>query len=107
MYFVVTLALKMLIYALVNSAFSGFASLKLHLFIHSLRLWGWLSYFLVSLCCVNSLLLWLGLVGAKFKNITSLTFEHSTDSIKRGKSYSTHLARFEFRKIYNRNIYAL
>ena len=36
MYFVVTLALKMLIYALVNSAFSGFASLKLHLFIHSL-----------------------------------------------------------------------
>ena len=33
------LALKMLIYALVNSAFSGFASLKLHLFIHSLRLW--------------------------------------------------------------------
>ena len=37
MYFVVTLALKMLIYALVNSAFSGFASLKLHLFIHSLR----------------------------------------------------------------------
>ncbi len=38
----------MLIYALVNSAFSGFASLKLHLFIHSLRLWGWLSYFLVS-----------------------------------------------------------
>ena len=34
------LALKMLIYALVNSAFSGFASLKLHLFIHSLRLWG-------------------------------------------------------------------
>ena len=27
----------MLIYALVNSAFSGFASLKLHLFIHSLR----------------------------------------------------------------------
>ena len=49
MYFVVTLALKMLIYALVNSAFSGVASLKLHLFIHSLRLWGdWLSYFLVS-----------------------------------------------------------
>ena len=33
MYFVVTLALKMLIYAIVNSAFSGFASLKLHLFI--------------------------------------------------------------------------
>ena len=31
------LALKMLIYALVNSAFSGFASLKLHLFIPSLR----------------------------------------------------------------------
>ena len=30
------LAFKMLIYALVNSAFSGFASLKLHLFIHSL-----------------------------------------------------------------------
>ena len=28
-YFVVTLALKMLIYALVNCAFSGFASLKL------------------------------------------------------------------------------
>ena len=27
------LAFKMLIYALVNSAFSGFASLKLHLFI--------------------------------------------------------------------------
>ena len=53
------------------------------------------------------LLLWLGLVGAKFKNIASLTFEHSTDSIERGKSYSTHLARFEFRKIYNRNIYAL
>ena len=39
MYFVVTLALKILIYAQVNSAFSGFASLKLHLFIHSLRLW--------------------------------------------------------------------
>ena len=33
MYFVVTLAIKMLIYALVNSAFSGFASLKIHLFI--------------------------------------------------------------------------
>ena len=36
MYFVVTLALKMLIYALVNSAFSGIASLKLHLFIQPL-----------------------------------------------------------------------
>ena len=33
MYFVVMLALKMLIYAIVNSAFSGFAGLKLHLFI--------------------------------------------------------------------------
>ena len=57
MYFVVTLALKMLIYALVNSAFSGFASLKLHLFIHSLRLWGLLSYFLVSPNSLFSLLL--------------------------------------------------
>ncbi len=55
----------------------------------------------------NRLFLWLGLVGAKFKNITSLTFKNSTDSIERGKSYSTHLARFEFRKVYNRNIYAL
>ena len=33
MYFVVTLALKILIYAKVNCGFSGFASLKLHLFI--------------------------------------------------------------------------
>ena len=31
MYFVVTLALKILIYASVNCGFSGFASLKLHL----------------------------------------------------------------------------
>ena len=36
MYFVVTLALKILIYALVNCGFSGFASLKLHLFIQPL-----------------------------------------------------------------------
>ena len=38
MYFVVTLALKILIYASVNCGFSGFASLKLHLFIHPLKL---------------------------------------------------------------------
>ena len=36
MYFVVMLAFKMLIYALVNSAFSGIAGLKLHLFIQPL-----------------------------------------------------------------------
>ena len=40
MYFVVTLALKMLIYAIVNCAFSGFASLKLHLFIQPLKVKG-------------------------------------------------------------------
>ena len=40
MYFVVTLALKMLIYALVNCAFSGFASLKLHLFLQPLKVKG-------------------------------------------------------------------
>ena len=38
MYFVVTLALKILIYASVNCGFSGFASLKLHLFIQPLKL---------------------------------------------------------------------
>ena len=36
MYFVVTLALKILIYASVNCGFSGFAGLKLHLFIQPL-----------------------------------------------------------------------
>ena len=45
MYFVVTLALKILIYAKVNCGFSGFASLKLHLFIHSLKCL--LSFFVV------------------------------------------------------------
>ena len=43
MYFVVTLALKILIYALVNCGFSGFAGLKLHLFIQPPVKWGWLS----------------------------------------------------------------
>ena len=38
MYFVVTLALKILIYASVNCGFSGFASLKLHLFIQPIKL---------------------------------------------------------------------
>ena len=47
MYFVVTLALKNAHLHSVNSAFSGFASLKLHLFIHSLRLW-WLAMLLFS-----------------------------------------------------------
>ena len=38
MYFCVTLALKILIYAQVNCGFSGFASLKLHLFIQPLKI---------------------------------------------------------------------
>ena len=37
MYFFVTLALKILIYASVNCGFSGFAGLKLHLFIQPLK----------------------------------------------------------------------
>ena len=56
MYFVVTLALKILIYASVNCGFSGFASLKLHLFIQPLdTIKGanplWISSFFV---CVRS-----------------------------------------------------
>ena len=47
MYFVVTLALKILIYASVNCGFSGFASLKLHLFIQPLKLKEMTKLFLV------------------------------------------------------------
>ena len=47
MYFVVTLALKILIYAKVNCGFSGFASLKLHLFIQPLKLREMTNLFLV------------------------------------------------------------
>jgi len=46
-YFVVTLALKILIYASVNCGFSGFAGLKLHLFIQPLKLKEMTNLFLV------------------------------------------------------------
>ena len=53
MYFVVTLALKILIYASVNCGFSGIASLKLHLFIQPPIKWEWLIYFLVLAIIVS------------------------------------------------------
>ena len=61
MYFVVTLALKILIYASVNCGFSGFASLKLHLFIQPLKrkemtkfLFSHLHFFgIITLVCRN------------------------------------------------------
>ena len=53
-----------------------------------------------------SLLHWFGGIRTKFENIARLAIERTTNGIKRRKAYCTHLARFEFRKIYNRNINA-
>lgn len=54
-----------------------------------------------------SLLLWLGGVRTKFENIARLAIERTANGIERGKAYRSHLARFELRKIHNRNINAL
>ena len=71
MYFVVTLALKILIYASVNCGFSGFASLKLHLFIQPLFLWRNLVVSLVNLRNLGNL--WIALPTFILKLLTHLT----------------------------------